>query len=91
MATLSVPIPPLSALLRFIESKRPDLLGLSLSIYYNLPELRKGLSAIRQHFPDLPVMVGGQAFRWGGVEITREFDNVTYLSGVESLGDYINQ
>jgi len=82
---------PFTELIRFIESKNPDLIGLSLSIYYNMPELKKTLAEIRQHFPDLPVMVGGQAFRWGGIEITQQFDNVTYLSGVETLGKYFNQ
>lgn len=82
---------PVTELIRLIESKKPDLIGLSLSIYYNLPELKNTLSEIRQHFPDLPVMVGGQAFRWGGTEITRQFGNVTYLHGAETLDKFINQ
>ncbi len=82
---------PIDELIRFLESKEPDLIGLSLSIYYNLPELKNTVGKIHQHFPDLPVMVGGQAFRWGGIKITQQFGNVTYLSGVEVLGKYINQ
>lgn len=82
---------PIDELIRFLESKEPDLIGLSLSIYYNLPELKNTLAKIRQHFPDMPVMVGGQAFRWGGTEITRQFNNVTYLHGVETLHKLINQ
>ncbi len=82
---------PNTELLRFIESKNPDLIGLSLSIYSNLPELKNTLVKIRQHFPDLPVMVGGQAFRWGGTEIIQNFSNVAYLSSVEDLHKFINQ
>jgi methanogenic corrinoid protein MtbC1 len=82
---------PNAELLRFIESKNPDLLGLSLSIYSNLPELKNTLVKIRQYFPDLPVMVGGQAFRWGGTEIIQNFSNVAYLSSVEDLHKFINQ
>ena len=82
---------PNTELLRFIESKNPDLLGLSLSIYSNLPELKNTLAKIRQFFPDLPVMVGGQAFRWGGTEIIQNFSNVAYLSSVEDLHKFINQ
>jgi len=81
---------PVSELIRFMESKKPDLIGLSLSIYYNLPELKKTVANIREHFPDLPIMVGGQAFRWGGIEITEQFDNVAYLSGIETLRKFIN-
>jgi methanogenic corrinoid protein MtbC1 len=82
---------PNTELLRFIESKNPDLIGLSLSIYSNLPELKNTLVKIRQYFPDLPVMVGGQAFRWGGTEIIQNFSNVAYLSSVEDLHKFINQ
>jgi len=82
---------PIADLIRFLEGKNPDLIGLSLSIYYNLPELENTLVKIRQHFPDLPVMVGGQAFRWGGTEIIQKYSNVTYLSSAEDLRKFINQ
>ncbi len=82
---------PTVELIRFLESKNPDLMGLSLSIYYNLPELKNTLADIRQHFPDLSVMVGGQAFRWGGIEIIQKYSNVVYLSSVEDLRKFINQ
>ncbi len=82
---------PLAELIRFLESKNPDLIGLSLSIYFNLPELKKTVANIRRHFPDMPVMVGGQAFRWGGTEITRQFNNIKYLSDAEILKKFINQ
>ena len=82
---------PIVELIRFLESKNPDLIGLSLSIYYNLPELKNTIAKIRHHFPNLPVMVGGQAFRWGGTEIIREFSNIAYLSGAEDLPKFINQ
>jgi len=36
-------------------------------------------------------MVGGQAFRWGGIEITRQFNNVSYLSGIETLSQFIQR
>jgi methanogenic corrinoid protein MtbC1 len=81
---------PVTELIRFLKSKNPDLLGLSLSIYYNLPELKNTIAIIRQHFPDLPILVGGQAFRWGGTEITEQFNNVACLSGIETLRKYIN-
>jgi methanogenic corrinoid protein MtbC1 len=81
---------PLAELIRFLERKNPDLTGLSLSIYYNMPELKNTVAKIRQHFPDMPVMVGGQAFRWGGQEIIREFSNITYLSDIEDLHKFIN-
>jgi methanogenic corrinoid protein MtbC1 len=82
---------PSSELIRFLENVKPDLIGLSLSIYYNLPELKNTITEIRRHFPDIPIMVGGQAFRWGGTEITRQFNNIVYLSGIETLSQFIQQ
>lgn len=82
---------PFAELIRFLESKNPDVVGLSLSIYYNLPVLKKTIANIRQHFSELPIIVGGQGFRWGGSEITQEFNNVALLSGLETLRKYINQ
>jgi methanogenic corrinoid protein MtbC1 len=82
---------PLRELIRFLESKNPDLVGLSLSIFFNLPELKNTVAKIRERFPNMPIMVGGQAFRWGGTEITNEFSKIEYLYGVEDLRKFINQ
>ncbi|MBN2681916.1 MAG: cobalamin-dependent protein [Bacteroidales bacterium] len=82
---------PINELIRFLENKNPDLIGLSLSVYFNMPELKSALIKIRQHFPSLPVMVGGQAFRWGGSEIAGQFNNITYLSGIDTLSNFIKQ
>jgi len=82
---------PVSELIRFLENQNPDLIGLSLSIYFNLNELKNTVTQIRRHIPDIPILVGGQAFRWGGTEITQQFNNVGYLSGIATLKEYINK
>ncbi len=82
---------PTAELIRFLESHNPDLTGLSLSIYFNLPELKSTVAQIRQHFPNMPMLVGGQAFRLGGTDIVQEFNNVEYLSGIDTLNKFINQ
>lgn len=82
---------PVGELIRFLEKHNPDLLGLSLSIYFNLPELKATIAQIRQRFPETPILVGGQAFRWGGTDIARQFNNVQYLSGIDMLNTLINE
>ncbi len=82
---------PTAELIRFLEKQNPDLIGLSLSIYFNLPELKATVAHIRQRFPNMPILVGGQAFRWGGIDIVKEFNNVTHLSGIDTLNKFINQ
>ncbi|MDA3943406.1 MAG: cobalamin-dependent protein [Bacteroidetes bacterium] len=82
---------PLSELIRFIDEQKPDVTGLSLSLYFNLPELTKTLDQLQNAFPDMPILVGGQAFRWGGTEIIDQFKNVELMSDIRTLQKFINQ
>lgn len=54
---------PTGELIRFINQSNPTLLAVSLSVYFNLPNLLKMLTALRSAFPDLPIIVGGQAIQ----------------------------
>ncbi|MFA7240049.1 MAG: cobalamin B12-binding domain-containing protein [Sulfuricellaceae bacterium] len=58
---------PLPDLLQLINQCRPTLLGLSVTLTANLPALLEALDALGSAFPDLPILVGGQAFRRGGL------------------------
>lgn len=80
---------PAEELNRFIAEQKPDVIGLSLSIYFNINELKDSLAKMRQQFPETPVIVGGQAFRWGGDEIVEQFSNVRLLKNVPDLKNYI--
>lgn len=81
---------PAGELVRFIEKIRPDLIALSLSIYFNLSELSNTLKTIREKIPDIPIIIGGQAFRWGGTDIADEFDDVHYIDSIASLESLLN-
>ena len=76
---------PLPDLLRLIAERRPSLLGLSLSIYFNLPALQKALDAVSRAYPALPILVGGQAFRWGGLGVLQDYRNVAYVASLDEL------
>ncbi len=76
---------PLVDLLQLIEGRRPNLLGLSLSIYFNLPSLLKALDAVSSRYPDLPILVGGQAFRWGAKAALQPYPNATYIDSLDEL------
>jgi methanogenic corrinoid protein MtbC1 len=76
---------PLPDLLQLIEERRPTLLGLSLSIYFNLPALLKALDAVTGNYPDLPILVGGQAFRWGGLAAVQAYRNVSHVASLDEL------
>lgn len=76
---------PVEELIKFIDDKKPDLLGLSLSIYFNMNILEETLDVVKHNFPDLDIIVGGQAFRWGGTEAFPGFNGVTYIGSIDSL------
>ncbi len=76
---------PLPDLLQMIADCRPALLGLSVSVAANLPTLWKALDALGSGFPLLPVLVGGQAFRWGALDALEGYPNVSYIGSLDAL------
>lgn len=76
---------PVEDLLEMVQENRPDLLGVSLSIYFNLTNLLKMIQAVRLHYPQLEIIVGGQAFRHGGSEYLKKYPRVAYIPTLEEL------
>lgn len=69
---------PTADLLSFIKLRNPDLVAISLSLYFNLPSLEKMIQKVQKEFPNLPILVGGQAFLHGGEDVLLKYDNVVY-------------
>lgn len=80
---------PISELIGFIKLKKPDLLAISLSLFFNLPSLEKMIQHVQKEFPDLPILVGGQAFQHGGIEILMKYKNVEYKPDLNSTEIFI--
>lgn len=80
---------PLSELIRYIREVEPDLVAISLSIYFNFANLVVMIEKLRQEFADMPILVGGQAFKRFAVEVNSKFQNVNYFSDLYLLGKYI--
>jgi methanogenic corrinoid protein MtbC1 len=72
-------------LLRLIDEKKPDLIGLSLAIYSNLDNLLNVIEIVRATFRELSILVGGQAFRRGGTELVSRYEGVTYIPCLRDL------
>lgn len=82
---------PLKDLTGMIQDKKPDVLGLSLSIYFNFNKLITALETIRREFPEQTIMVGGQAFQWGGIDVIQSYDNVHYVADLYALKGFIRK
>ncbi|MGE4288187.1 MAG: B12-binding domain-containing protein [Salinivirgaceae bacterium] len=80
---------PTNDLIHFIQQNKPDVLALSLTLYFNLPVLIDLLTIIENTFPDLNVLVGGQAFMHGGTEEIKKFKNISYLKDLDTLELFI--
>ena len=80
---------PLVDLLKMLNEKKPDILCFSLSIYSNLQNLLISIESIKKDHPQLEIIVGGQAFRWGGGEILKEIDRVHLLESIDDLENYL--
>ena len=82
---------PVDGLIELIEEKKPALLGLSLAIYSRVLVLQQTITAIREAYSELPIVVGGQAFSWGDSRFLSEFNKVKYMANVNDLLTHLNQ
>lgn len=76
---------PIKDLISFVKKTEPDLLAISLSIYFHLPILEKMIQEFKQAFPELSILVGGQAFRFGGQDVLLKYSNVIYKPDMQSV------
>lgn len=76
---------PTNELISFAKIIKPDIIAISLSIYFNLPVFETMIQKLRAEFPDLLILVGGQAFRKGGQDVINKYSKVTYLPDLNSI------
>ncbi len=82
---------PVNELIKFAKTKDPDLFALSLSIYFHLPMLDTMLQKITHAFPGTTILVGGQAFRHGGLDVLKKYPEVKYINDLNSVEDFIKK
>lgn len=76
---------PVNNMLEYIQDEKPDLVGLSVSVFFNMTSLKTGIEAVKSNFPNMDIFVGGQAFNWGGSEIIKNFTNTDYIPSIQEL------
>jgi len=80
---------PTKELLQFAKIIQPQLFALSLSIYSHLPDLEEMIIQIRSVFPQIKIVVGGQAFRHGGVKTIEKYENIVLLKDTYQTEEFI--
>jgi len=76
---------PPEEMTKFIDEVRPDVVGISLSIPANIGNLVHGIEVVKADFPDMDLLIGGQAFRWIGQDAIRHYTNTDYVSSLDAL------
>jgi MerR family transcriptional regulator, light-induced transcriptional regulator len=74
-----------------VQQVQPDVVGLSLSILSNMDSLKRCMDVIKADFPGMHILVGGQAFRQGGVDVINQYPGAEYLPSLLALESMIKQ
>lgn len=76
---------PSGELLRLIGECQPDLVALSLTVYFNLSALLSFIENTSRQFPHLKLLVGGQGLEGRGERLASPFQQVTYFPSIDCL------
>jgi len=80
---------PVNELKSFIRDIKPQCIAISLSVYFNHKILTEMINELSNTFPDIPVIVGGQAFTHKGAALDSISDKATYVATLSDLESYI--
>ncbi len=80
---------PREDLEEMINEKKPDYLALSVAVYFNMSKLESTVKGINLRYPDQKIIIGGQAFRWGGDEIEKKFRHVQIFKDMPSFENFL--
>jgi len=82
---------PIKELVDYTKMIKPDLLSISMSLYFHLPNLISSLRRLRKEFPKIFILVGGQAFQHGGLEALKEFNHLHFKPDLKTTEAYIKE
>lgn len=80
---------PVRDVITLMSEKQPDVAALSVSVTFSLDSLVQAAREIREAFPATPILVGGQAFRWGGRERVEQISGVRCMTSLSELEAWI--
>jgi methanogenic corrinoid protein MtbC1 len=82
---------PTKEIVKYVEIKKPEIVGLSFSFYINIMKLVDVLKVIKSRFPAQKIIVGGRIDMNGNADILTNFENVHYFSTILSLDEYLKK
>ena len=82
---------PTKEILRYVETKKPDIVGLSFSFYINFLKLVEVVKEIKNKYPDQKILIGGRAELNGQADVLSKFEDVHFFHSVVSLNEYLKK
>lgn len=76
---------PTSELIKFIKEVQPDIIAISLTVYFNFKKLKQMLSQLKSEFPETKLIVGGQALTRLSANDFAEWKDITYINDLNEL------
>jgi methanogenic corrinoid protein MtbC1 len=76
---------PVEHLIVMLDDKKPDLLCLSMSVYFNMNNLDRAIRKVRESYPELPIFVGGKAFEFVTEKVVDPYKNVKLIHSLPDL------
>lgn len=80
---------PTNEILNVIKNKNPHVVGISINFYINVARLAKLIKMIRNDFPDIKIIIGGQAVASIDKESLKQY-KVEYIPTLTDLETYID-
>lgn len=80
---------PVGELKRYIQQVNPDILAISLSIFFNYQNLLNTLKTVRDEFPELLIIIGGQGFNHLNNQDLNKTQGVVYLQDLYVLEQFV--
>lgn len=80
---------PTREIVKFIEIKKPDLVGLSFNFYLNIMRLLEVIDHIKKNFPSQEIIVGGQGLTREKENLLSKYPEIKQFSTVKELDDYL--
>jgi len=82
---------PCSEIFDLLAEKKPDVLGLSISLYLNLVRLIDMIDKVRDKYPDMTIIIGGQALDKTKSDILHRYKDVHFLHDLDGVEKFIKQ
>jgi MerR family transcriptional regulator, light-induced transcriptional regulator len=85
---LGASIPP-KELIKYIKTKKPDLVGLSFNFYLNFLKLVEVIEDIKKFYPEQKIILGGQGLKSFEKKLTEDYPEIKLFDSITGVNDYI--